>query len=188
MITRSATIEGMDALFKAMDELSQEITKGKTARIWKNSMRYAFEPVKDTAKMLIDSKTHGTGQLANSLYVSVHKPTARDKRSGSYSGEMYMARVSIKSARQESEFNEKTYTTKTGKVITKKTAKSKGSNRPVAIALEFGTAKMGAEPFFRSALEANIQKVQQRLASALWRELTYGKYAKDAGIDFTGRI
>jgi HK97 gp10 family phage protein len=188
MITRSATIEGMDALFKAMDELSQEITKGKTARIWKNSMRYAFEPVKDTAKMIIEGRSRDTGQLANSLYMSVHKPTARDKRSGSYMGETYMARVSIRAAREESQHRTTTYTTKKGKTITKKYVAFHGSNRPVAMALEFGTAKMSAEPFFRSALEANIQRVQQRLASALWRELTYGKYAKDAGIDFTGKI
>lgn len=188
MITQNATIEGMDALFKAMDELSQEITKGKTARIWKTAMQYAMQPAKDTAKMMIDSQTNGTGQLADSLYIKVHKPTARDKRSASYMGETYMARVSIKTARKESEFDYKFYTTKKGAIRTKKTTKSQGSNKPVAAALEFGTAKMAAKPFLRSALTMNISIVQQRLASALRRELIYGKYAQEAGLDFTGRI
>lgn len=188
MITQNATIEGMDALFKAMDELSQEITKGKTARVWKNAMRYAMIPAKETAEMMIRARSTDSGQLANSFYISVHKPTARDKRSASYFGETYMARVSIRSAREESATGTHSYTTKKGKVINRTYTKFRGSNRPVAAALEFGTAKMGAEPFFRSALESNIQRIQTRLAQSLWHELTYGKYAKDAGIDFTGKI
>jgi HK97 gp10 family phage protein len=182
------TIQGFDELMKAMDELSQEITKGKTARIWKNSMRYAMQPVKDTAQMAIQAKSFDSGQLANSLYISVHKPAARDKQSGSYMGETYMARVSIKAAREESEHRSTTFTTKKGKSITKNYVTFHGSNKPVAMALEFGTAKMGAEPFFRSALESNLQKVQERLGRYLWTELTYGKYAKEAGKDFTGSI
>ena len=184
----TGTVVGFDELIKAVNDLSEEITKGKTARIWTNSLRYAMQPVKDTAKMLIDSKTHGSGQLANSLYLKVHKPQARDKASASYMGETYMARVGIRAKREGSEEGTSTYTTKKGKTVTRKFVKFHGSNRPVAMALEFGTAKMGAEPFFRAALESNIQKVQTRLAQALWTELTYGKYAKEAGKDFTGKI
>lgn len=184
----ASTITGFDELMKAMDELSQEITKGKTARIWTNSMRYAFIPVKETAQMLLQSKTHGTGTLADSLYISVHKPQARDKNSQSYFGETYMARVSVRSERPESKENVSIYTTKTGKVVERKYIAFRGSNRPVALAVEFGTAEVPARSFLRTALSANLEKVQQRLGDALWRELTYGKYAKEAGKDFTGSI
>ena len=188
MITQNATIEGMDALFKAMDELSQEITKGKTARVWKNAMRYAMIPAKETAESLLRSQSYDTGPLANSLYISVHKPSARDKRSASYMGETYMARVSVTSKRAESTEGTSTYTTKKGKVITRTYTKFRGSNRPVAMAVEFGTAKVPARSFMRSAMSANIQRIQTRLAQSLWHELTYGKYAKEAGKDFTGKI
>lgn len=184
----SATIEGFDNLLKAMNELSEEITKGKTARIWKNSLRYAMEPVADSVKQSLIAKSYDTGQLANSVYVAVHKPQSRDKQSLSYMGETYMARVSIKSEREGAEKRTMTYQTKKGKTISRTYTAFKGSNRPVAMALEFGTAKMAPEPFLRSSLESNIQKVQERLGRYLWNELTFGKYAKEAGIDFTGRI
>ena len=198
-ITTSATVEGLDSVLKALDELSQEITKGKTARIWTNAMRYAMQPVKDTTKLLIDAKTDGTGQLQDAVYIRVHKPTARDKQSKSYMGELYMARVSISSKRAESEQATVTYKTKKGKEITKTYTKFRGSNRPIALAVEAGTprklaeselgsAKMAPRPFLRPALEQNAQRVQERLRDALWRELTYGKYAQDAGLDFTGKI
>ena len=184
----SATIEGFDELMKAMEELSQEITKGKTARIWTNSMRYAFQPVKETSEMILRSQAFDTGTLADSLYIKVHKPQARDKQSASYMNEMYMARVSVRSLRPESEHGTSTFTTKKGKEITRKYVKFHGSNRPVAMAVEFGTAKVPARSFMRTAFEQNLQRVQQRLATALWRELTYGKYAQEAGKDFTGKI
>ena len=182
----TGTVKGFDELMKAMDELSQEISQGKTARIWKNCIGYAMQPVKETAKMLIDAKTHGTGTLADSVYLAVHKPTARDKRSGSYMGEMYMARVSIKSARPESRENISLYTNKKGQIKERKSLTN--TNRPVAMAVEFGTANVASRPVMRPALEANINIIQQRLATALWRELTMGKYAKEAGKDFTGSI
>ena len=188
MITTSATIEGMDNLLRAMAELSQEITKGKTARIWKNSMRYAMEPAKETAQSILRSTAFDTGQLANSLYISVHKPTARDKRSASYRGETYMARVSVSSRRAESQEGVSTYTTKKGKIVSRKYVKFRGSNRPIAMAVEFGTAKVPARSFMRAAMSANVQRIQERFARSLWQELTFGKYVKEAGIDFTGRI
>ena len=193
----------MDEIMKAMNELSEEISKAKTARIWNNAMRFAFEPVKETAEQIIKGITGGsetsTGTLAKSLYIKTHRPTARDKQSRTYAGEQYMARVSITAKRDESEEAISVYKTKKGKLVTKKYIKFRGSNRPVAMAVEFGTlrrasrlefgsAKLGPRPFMRTALEQNIIRVQERLAGALWRELMYGKYTKEAGKDFTGRI
>ena len=181
------TVTGFDELLKAMDDLSKEITTGRTARIWKNSMRYAMEPVKDTARILIQSQTKGTGTLADSLYIAVHKPTARDKRSGSYMGETYMARVGVTSKRPESKINTTVYATKKGQTKSKDYLAGK-TNRPVAIAVEFGTADVSSRPFLRPALTSNIQYIQNRLGDALWRELTFGKYAQEAGLNFAGKI
>lgn len=190
----SATITGFDELMKAMDELSQEITQGKTARIWGNALRYAMIPVKETAQQIVTARAFDSGQLANSLYIKVHKPQARDKASGSYMGETYMARVSVSSKRAESEIKTTMYTTKKGKNITREYIGFHKSNRPVSMAINFGTkTELGdvhtpAQPFLRPALEANILKVQERLGRALWHELTSGKYAKEAGLDFAGRF
>jgi len=181
------TVTGFDELMRAMDDLSKEISQGRTARIWKNAMRYAMQPVEDTARMLIQAQTRGTGTLADSLYIAVHKPTARDKRSGSYMGDTYIARVGVTAKRPESKMNTVVYSTKKGLTKSRDYLAGK-TNRPVAIAVEFGTADVSSRPFLRPALTNNLQQVQQRLGDALWRELTMGKYAKEAGLDFTGKI
>lgn len=205
MINQYANIEGMDALLKAMDELSQEITVHKTRRIWNNAMRYAMIPAKETAQMLIKSQAgiYATHQLENALYIATHRPTARDKRSSAYMGESYIARVSVTAKRDDSVEGISSYTTKKGKVMTRKYIKFHGSNRPVALAfefgtprrlaklaaqIEFGTPKLGARPFMRTAFSQNVQKIQERLARSLWHELTSGKYAEEAGLNFTGSI
>ena len=164
-----------------MDALSQEITQGKTAKIWKNSLLYAMAPVKAAAISLAPGGgKRSTGQLRDSIYLTAHKPKARDKKAQSYMGEIYMARVSIKAAREESVSNT---TLKNGKFRT--TVEFKNSNKPVGLAMEFGTAKVAAKPFMRPALESNIQNIQDRLAKYLWAELSMGKYGKDVGFQPT---
>ena len=74
-------VEGFDDLFKQMDELKEEIGKGKTDRIWRNAMTYAFKPVLDKAKELAPKDT---GQLADHLYLKIQKPQSRDKSSKYY--------------------------------------------------------------------------------------------------------
>jgi len=159
--------EGFEDLFKALNELGEEIGKGKTDRIYRNAMKAAFQPVLDTART---SAPVRTGQLEEHLYLKVQRPQSRDKNSKYYEGEVWMARVTLNPKREESIQN----------VTLNKRGKFQNSyvNPPVGLALEFGTAKMAAHPFLRPALEANASTVVERLGQQLWYELTWGKYAK----------
>lgn len=160
-------VEGFDELFKAMDELAEEIGKGKTDRIWKKAMGYAFAPVLETAK---SRAPYDSGQLQDHIYMKVQRPQARDKASATYRGETFIARVTSGAKRKDTV--EHTTITKNGK------EKKYYTNRPVALAAEFGTADTPAKPYLRPALEANLSKIQERLGKAIWYELEFGKWAK----------
>jgi HK97 gp10 family phage protein len=163
-------VEGFEELFKAMDELAEEIGKGKTDRIWKRSMAYAFAPVVEDAEA---NAPKDTGQLEQHVYMKVQRPQARDRASASYRGEMFMVRVTAGPKREES--IEHTVITKKGK------EKVWHENPPVAISQEFGNANNAARPFLRPALERNIPTVIDRLGKAIWYEITWGKWAKGKG-------
>lgn len=167
-VQMSVKVEGFEDLFKQMDALAEEIGKGKTERIWRNALKFAMEPVLDRAKSLAP---RDTGQLADHLYIKVHKPQSRDKSSKYFDGEMYMARVTLNPDRQDSVQN--TVLNKRGKFQTYSV------NRPVGLAQEFGTSRMKEhKPFLRPALESSAQDVIDRLGKSVWYELTWGKYAQ----------
>ena len=63
------TAQGFPELFQAMDELAEEIGKGKTDKIWRNAMKFAIEPVLQDAKSFAPEDT---GQLAKHIYSKVH--------------------------------------------------------------------------------------------------------------------
>ena len=140
----SFKVEGFDELFKTMDDLAEEIGKGKTDRIWKRSLGVAMEPV---LRQIRGNAPVDTGQLRDHIYMKVHRPVGRDKQSESYRGEMFMARVSVSPKREDSV--ERTTLNKRGKFQTY------AIHRPVALAQEFGNANQAARPFIRPALESN---------------------------------
>jgi HK97 gp10 family phage protein len=167
MAQATLEVKGFEDLFKAMEELQEEIGKAKTDRIWKNALTYAFVPVLEKAKSLAPVDT---GQLRDNLYIKAQRPQARDKRSIYYAGESYMVRVTLRPQREESIKN--TVLTKKGKF------KDIFQNRPVGVSQEFGNARTAAHPFLRPALESNVENVTNRLGQAIWAELNWGKYAK----------
>jgi HK97 gp10 family phage protein len=152
---------GFEELFRKMDKLSDEIGKGKTDRIWRGAMSYAMEPVLQDAKSLAPKDS---GQMASRIYMRVHKPQARDKGSQSYNGEMYIARVTASSLRDDSVQN---FTlNKRGKLQT-----TWSNKRPVPVSQEFGNARTGAKPFLRPALDMNIDRVKSRLGWSIWQKI-----------------
>ena len=162
----SFQVQGFDELFKHMEELKEEIGKGKTDRIWKSSLVYAFEPVLATAKALAPTDTH---QLQEHLYLKASRPTARDRAGKYYDGEQWMVRVSLNPKREDSVQN----------VVLNKRGKFQNRfvNRPVGLAEEFGTANNGGgKPFLRPALESNASRVIERLGAKLWSNLNSGKF------------
>lgn len=166
----STNVKGFDELFKAMDELAEEIGKSKTDRIWRKALTFAFIPVLQHAR---DNAPSDTGQLKDHIYIKAHRPTARDRASLAYRGENFMVRVTSGPKREDSEKH--TTIVKGGK------ERETYTHRPVALAAEFGTAKQAARPYLRPALETNLQNVQDRLGKAIWWELEWGKYAKKKG-------
>lgn len=164
----NVSTEGFPELFQAMDELSEEIGKGKTDRIWRNALKYAFEPVLQDAKAFAPKNT---GQLSDRIYMAVHKPSARDKTSQSYQGEMFIVRVTASSLRDD--VIHKIILNKRGRFQTVVTNK-----KPVAVSQEFGNARVSSQPFLRPALESNYENVIARLGQSIWSELQWGKYNK----------
>lgn len=164
----SVEVQGFPELFKAMDELSEEIGKGKTDKIWRNALTEAFSIVLESAKTRAPRRT---GQLADHLYVKAHRPQNRDKTSKYYDdGETWMVRVTASPKREESQ--EKTVLTKKG------TFRTYLKNPPVALSQEFGNAKTAAHPFLRTSLETNANAVIDKLGRIIWSEINWGKYAK----------
>jgi HK97 gp10 family phage protein len=161
-------VSGFDGLYKAMEELSEEIGKGKTDSIWRKALKNSMQPVLESAKQHAPKKS---GQLAENIYLAVHRPKQRDKNSSSYQGEMFMARVTSSPIREDTV---KSYTMgKRGKIRVKYENK-----KPVPISQEFGNAKTSAHPYLRISLESNIQTVIKNLGHYLWSEIHWGKYAK----------
>jgi HK97 gp10 family phage protein len=170
MQNSTVKVEGFDDLFKAMDELAEEIGKGKTDRIWRKAMAYAFIPVVRDAET---NAPQNTGQLEQHVYMKVQRPQARDRASASYRGETFIARVTAGPKRENS--IEHTVITKKGK------ERVWHENPPVAISQEFGNAVTPARPFLRPALERNISNVMERLGKAIWYEIQWGKWTKGKG-------
>jgi HK97 gp10 family phage protein len=155
-------VNGFAELYKAMDKLSEEIGKGKTDKIWRTSMAYAMEPVLQDAKTFAPQDT---GQMQNRIYMKVHKPQSRDKSSSTYNGEMYIARVSVSTLRDDSIQD----------FIVNKRGKLQSvwrNKRPVPVSQEFGNARTPSHPFMRPALDNNIERIKSRLGSALWQKIT----------------
>jgi HK97 gp10 family phage protein len=162
MLNNTYQATGFDELFKKLDELKEEIGKGKTDKIYRTAMKYAMEPV------LQDAKTYApqnTGQLQDHIYMKVHRPMARDKAGkASQQGEVYMARVTSSTLRDDTVLN--VIINKRGKEQTVATNK-----KPVPVSQEFGNARVGGKPFLRPALEHNYDRVQSRLGWALWQQI-----------------
>lgn len=157
-MSTSFSMEGFDELIKKMDELKEEIGKGKTDSIWRKAMSYAMEPVLDDARSFAPKDT---GEMASRIYMRVHRPMSRDKQGQRYAGEMYIARVTASTIRSDSVLN---YTVnKNGKLRANWSNKSKAP-----VSQEFGNANNAAKPFMRPALEINSARVQSRLGWSVW--------------------
>ena len=162
-MSETFSVTGFEELFKEMDRLADEIGKGKTDKIWRGAMSYAMQPVLEDAKSFAPKDT---GQMASRIYMKVYKPQSRDKSSQSYNGEMFIARVTASSLRDDSVQN----------FVMNKRGKLKAvwtNKKPVPVSQEFGNARSGpGNPFMRPALESNYERVKSRLGWALWEKIS----------------
>jgi HK97 gp10 family phage protein len=158
-------VEGFEELFAKMTELEEEIGKGKTDKIWRKALTWAMEPVLQDARSFAPKDT---GQTAQRIYMKVHRPQGRDKSSNRYAGEMFLARVTASTLRDDSVQN--FVVNKRGKLQSTWANKSRAP-----ISQEFGNARTPAQPFLRPALSSNTDRVISRLGQAIWAEVNWGQ-------------
>jgi HK97 gp10 family phage protein len=176
-------IEGLGDVTKAFDQLAEEIgDKKATSKVLVPAARRAMMPVLAAAQQNapIDS-----GALRLSLQVEARRPTSRDRRSKYISGtDAVVALVTTASGKKLEQMSTgkgllraKRKLAKLGGTAEQVAAFSGFSSDPRAIAQEFGTAKMPANPYLRPAIEANTQTVVARLSEALAQQIN--KYRKN---------
>lgn len=158
-------VEGFEQLFAKMNELEEEIGKGKTDKIWRKALAWAMEPVLQDAKSFAPKDT---GETSQRIYLRVHRPQGRDKSSNRYAGEMFMARVTASTLREDSVQN--FVVNKRGRLQATWANKSRAP-----ISQEFGNARTPARPFLRPALSSNTDRVISRLGQAIWAEVNWGQ-------------
>lgn len=143
--TFSVGIVGAEELKQVMAELVKDFGPRDSKGILVSAVRQAMRPALDAAKANVPTDT---GALRASLRIEARRPNRKDKAS------KYIDQGDVAIA---------TVTTAPGKVLAKKSFKNlktgkrqKGIESDArAIAMEFGTAKVAAQPFLRSALESN---------------------------------
>ena len=167
-------LEGIGDVIKTFDELAQEIGDKKArSKILIPAARDAMRPVLAQAK---GNAPKDTGALFSTLIIEARRPNNRDRRSKYIKqSDAVIAAVTTKAfpkklAKQFYKENENLY--KTDKKEYKKKLKDlkKEMNFPYdarAIAQEFGTGKMPAQPYLRPALESQSQDTVNRLADGL---------------------
>ena len=171
-VEASFKVEGFEDLFAAMKEISEEIGKGKTDKVWREMMKAAMTPVLEDAKR---EAPRNTGQLSQNIYMKVHRPMARDKEGKAYMpGEVYMARVTASTLRDDTVLNY---------IINKK---GRGqtvavNKKPVPVSQEFGNAKVGpGHPFLLPSMRRNAGNVEKIMTEHLIRFIA--SYDRSKGI------
>lgn len=161
-------VEGIKETLDVFQQLADEIgDKKANSKVLRPALKEAMKPVLYTAKMLAPRDTH---KLADSLISYVKRPTSKDKKSKYISAsDTMVAFVEVKpiSARERKEFRyTKASLAKKGiNVTAKKFYEGKGRFYDArAVANEFGTAKRGAKPFLRPAMESQASNVVELLA------------------------
>ena len=160
-------IRGFNDLRKRLDELSGEISKTKTGRIWNRIIQNAFLPALVAARAAAPVRT---GVLKSQIGLASQRATSRDLVSKYvFPGTTYLGRVTSGAKRPK----DKLKTT-----ILKRRRKDGGaifrtyrSSRPIPFWNEYGTQKFGARNYLRSALESTrgdvIARAEEEIKKAL---------------------
>jgi HK97 gp10 family phage protein len=175
-------IEGLKDVLATFNDLAQEIgDKNARSRILVPAAREAMKPVLTMATM---NAPKDTGDLARTLQIEARRPTRRDMRS-KYINETdtVIAVVTTKAfpkklKKQFYESNADLYETDKDEYRKKlkQTKKDLGFLSDArAIAQEFGTAKHGAQPYLRPALESQSETVAKKIGEILARRMNQYK-------------
>jgi hypothetical protein len=181
-MTVTFKVEGLKDVLVAFNELASEIgDKKSTSSILIPATREAMKPVLAMAQM---NAPKDTGDLSRTLQIEARRPTKRDMRSMYINAtDAVIAIVTTKAfpKKKKKEF----YKSNSDLYASDKDAyrqKLKEQKAMVgvlsdarAIAQEFGTARNGAKPYLRPALESQAQTTAQRLGEIIGRRLTQYK-------------
>ena len=172
-------IEGLKDVLAAFEELAADIGDKKArSKILVPAAREAMKPVLTMAKM---NAPKDTGDLSKTLQIEARRPTKRDIRSKYITeNDTVIALVTTKAfpKKLKKEFYEKNaalYESDLAQYKRKlKEAKQQEGvlSDARAIAQEFGTARNGAQPFLRPALESQANQTAKRLGEILARRIS----------------
>lgn len=166
-------LEGIGDVIKAFDELSQEIGDKKArSKILIPAAREAMKPVLALAQQKAPTDT---GALQLMLQVEARRPTNKDRRSKYITrNDAVIAAVTTASGKKMKAMSEGKGLARARKRMIKlgaseeQAASFQGFESDArAIAQEFGTGKMAAQPYLRPALESQSQQTVDRLADEL---------------------
>lgn len=172
-------VEGLKDVLAAFGELAAEIGDKKAqSKILVPAAREAMKPVLTMAKM---NAPKDTGDLARTMQIEARRPTKRDIRSKYITeNDTVIALITTKAFRKKDK--QQFYESNAGLYETDKAAydkKLKEAKRlsgvlsdARAMAQEFGTARNGAQPFLRPALESQADQTAKRLGEILARRIS----------------
>jgi hypothetical protein len=172
-------IQGLKDVLAAFEELAIDIGDKKArSRILVPAAREAMKPVLTMARM---NAPKDSGDLARTMQIEARRPTRKDIRSKYITEkDTVIALVTTKAfpKKLKKEFYEKNAELyKTDKAQYNRDLKERKKQVGVlsdarAIAQEFGTARNGAQPYLRPALESQADQTAKRLGEILARRIS----------------
>ncbi len=174
-------LEGVGDVTRVFDELAAEIgDKKANSKILVPAAREAMQPVLAAAQQQspVDS-----GALRTMLQVEARRPTRKDRRSKYITEtDTVIASVTTASGKKMQQWNEALKTVKGRKTMAKRLKKAGLTSEQIkefkgfqsdarAVAQEFGTSRVPAQPYLRPALESNAQSTVNRLAAIIKRRI-----------------
>lgn len=172
-------VEGLKDVLAAFGELAADIGDKKAqSSILVPAAREAMKPVLTMAKM---NAPKDTGDLTRTMQIEARRPTKKDLRSKYINQtDSVIALITTKAfpkklKKQFYESNAALYETDKA-AYNKKLKEAKRLSGVLsdarAIAQEFGTARNGAHPFLRPALESQADQTAKRLGEILARRIS----------------
>ncbi len=174
----SIKLEGIGEVDAALRQLEADFgIKESSRKVLVPAVREAMKPVLETAKSMAPKDT---GDLARTLWLEARRPSRRDMRSKYiHTTDVVIASVTTKAfpKKLKKQFyaeNQDLYKSDRDayRKKFKQFAYSLGFPYDArAIAQEFGSAKISAQPFLRPALESQAQATVSRLSEILARRI-----------------
>lgn len=172
-------IEGLKDVYAAFEELAADIGDKKAkSKVLVPAAREAMQPVLNQA---IQNAPIDTGGLRLSLQVEARRPTRRDRRSKYITNnDTVIATVTTASGKKLKAMSEGKGLLKARRKLAKLGVEDAKNFMGIqsdarAMAQEFGTAKNGAQPYLRPALESQSEQTARRLGEILGRRINQYK-------------